>query len=270
MQVLEIKTIINKINQKEIFEAQTPDLALSIKISDYVPFIFTALHSGHNLRKDLVEKCLLNDYERWYEEDPKTDEFISLLPVTLISNDSRYEYDLNRSEKEAIYETAWGKIVWKAPLDEEERELSLAKYRNFYKVAEALIRMIESMFSRVFVFDIHSYNYKRIQRETPVFNLGTKGVDEKRYKKEIDTFINHLEKIQLPGIQTAVKKNDVFQGRGHFALHISKHFRSTLVFPLEIKKVYCDEMTGEVFEKMVTALKDKLENAMVTLIEPEN
>lgn len=258
MLVLDIKTILNKIANQEVFEAQTPDLALHIKINEYVPFVCTALHNGGRLRDDLLHKCILSDYERWYEEDPKTRYFVSSLPIVLCSNDTRYEYDLNRSEQEAVYKTAWGKQVWRYPLNASETEQSLMKYQNFYEVAEAIIGKLESLFSQVNVFDIHSYNYKRIERETPVFNLGTRGVNEIKYSKEIANFIHHLEQVQLSEIPVTVKKDDVFEGRGHFTLHISRFFRNTLVFPLEIKKVYCDELTGEIFEDTANQLKLEL------------
>ena len=94
---LSINEIIKKIKNYETFEAVPIDKSFHLKIRSYLPFISAAIHSGSNLRGNLIEKVIHNDYERWYEEDPHTDTFISSMPITITGNDSRFEYDLNRS-----------------------------------------------------------------------------------------------------------------------------------------------------------------------------
>ena len=110
---LEISEIIDLIQAEKIFEAVSSDGSFEIKINRYVPYCCTAIHDGSNLRAELVDKIALDEYKRWYEEDPFTGDFIASMPITLIGKDSRFEYDLNRNPKECIYEEAWGNKVWK-------------------------------------------------------------------------------------------------------------------------------------------------------------
>ncbi|PLW98736.1 MAG: flavohemoglobin expression-modulating QEGLA motif protein, partial [Marinilabiliales bacterium] len=173
MQTLKVNDIIKNINDELVFEASTPDNEFHIKIESYVPYICTAIHNGENLRKELQEKIALNKKERWYEEDPYTGSFISSMPIVLIGNDSRYEYDLNRSKEECIYELAWGKAVWNKNPTAKEKKISLEKHNAFYKILQTLLKKLESKFNASLVFDIHSFNYKRYNRLLPVFNIGT-------------------------------------------------------------------------------------------------
>src|SRR5574343_83329 len=113
---LSIFEIIEKIQKEECFSAITSDGSFSIFIDEYVPYVCLALHNGGNLREDLRKKIKLKKFERWSEEDVLTGEFIFSLPIRVIAHDSRYEYDLNRSPKKCVYETAWGKTVWKKKL----------------------------------------------------------------------------------------------------------------------------------------------------------
>ncbi|GAL02404.1 hypothetical protein JCM19237_5297 [Photobacterium aphoticum] len=117
--------VLDKIQQLIPFEAQLNDGSLTIRISEYQPYIATAIHHGHRLRGDLMPNCLLNEDERYFEEDPFTGDFISSLPIVLQGEDSRYEYDLNRGPDNCIYEEAWGKPVWSTPLTDAERAVSL-------------------------------------------------------------------------------------------------------------------------------------------------
>ncbi|MFT5183754.1 MAG: hypothetical protein ACI84C_000880, partial [Flavobacteriales bacterium] len=96
MQKLNINQIIMLIKNGQTFEATTADNSLSVKINRYVPFCCTAIHDGSALRNNLTDRIALDEYARWYEEDPYTGAFIDSLPITLVGNDSRFEYDLNR------------------------------------------------------------------------------------------------------------------------------------------------------------------------------
>ena len=69
------------------------------------------------MRESMKSKCALSELQRWKEEDPLTGDFISSMPIKIIPNDSRYEYDLNRKPTECIYkDKAWGQVVWKKKL----------------------------------------------------------------------------------------------------------------------------------------------------------
>ena len=256
---LSIEEIVLRIEQEEIFEAVVDDYSFTLKVESYVPYVCAAVHDGHQFRKELWSNCLHTDYERWYEEDPATKEMVQLHPIVIAGMDSRFEYDLNRAPDTAIYEDAWGKKLWKNPLPQEMKERSLEKHHNFYKVVFALIAKLEEKFGVCIVYDMHSYNWKRWNREVPTWNLGTANVDNKRFGNEIESWRSTLEKMPLPnGIKSTSKINDTFQGNGYFLKFITQNFDNTLVLATEIAKVYCDELSQIMYPEVVRAIKNYL------------
>ncbi|MGD9580417.1 MAG: N-formylglutamate amidohydrolase, partial [Vampirovibrionia bacterium] len=163
------------------------------------------------------------------------------------------------------YEEAWGKIVWKTPLSDDQKQTSILKHTNFYRVIDALISKLESKFNLCIVYDIHSYNYKREGRydKAPVVNLGTFYLDTERFNYLIDAWISELSKIMIDEKPISVKKNVIFYGRGYLVRHITDNFNNTLVLPTEIKKIYVDENTGEIYPDMVNLVKKALTEAIL-------
>jgi uncharacterized protein (TIGR02421 family) len=263
MQQLSINEIIRNIRDEKIFEATTSDGSFRIKINRYVPYCCTAIHHGAALRKSLKEKIALDDFDRWYEEDPHTGDFIESMPITLIGLDSRYEYDLNRKPEECVFDIAWGKKVWKSTLSPKERQLSVTKHANYYKVTHALIEKLEGLFGGSVVYDIHSYNHMRWDRNVPLFNIGCESIDLKKFGKCIDHWNNELSDISLTGIESKAAINDVFYGRGYNLEYINTNFKNTLVLATEIKKVYCNELTGADYPKVIKELQQKLKQAII-------
>jgi uncharacterized protein (TIGR02421 family) len=259
---LSLTEIIQKIEAYETFEASDVEEGFILKIEEYVPYICCAIHNGHQLRKELSTKIALSPAERWYEEDPYTADFVASLPIVLQGCDSRYEYDLNRAPESAIYEEAWGKQVWESPLTAPEKALSLQKHQNFYAVLTALVAQLEKKFQACVVYDIHSYNYQRIERETPVFNLGSEKIKPK-FTDLVKTWHKELHKIKLPHTQNTTAINDVFYGRGYLLAYLSNQFENTLVLATEVKKIYCDEASGEVFPQMIEALAKGFKKAIL-------
>lgn len=263
MQKLKISEIIKLIEKQETFEAISSDNSFIIKINRYVPYCCTAIHDGSNLREQLKNKIAIDDYNRWYEEDPHTGEFIDSLPITIIGLDSRFEYDLNRKPEECIYEEAWGKKVWKRPLTPTEKQTSLQKHKNFYKVVYALILKLESLYDSCVVYDIHSYNYQRWERNVPLFNIGTERIDNEKFGTFIENWVTELSAISLSGIENHTAVNDVFFGRGYNLEFVSQNFSNTLVLATEVKKVYSNELTGEDYPKLIRELQQKLKKAIL-------
>jgi uncharacterized protein (TIGR02421 family) len=59
-------------------------------------------------------------------------------------------------------------------------------------------------------------------------------------------------------------ENSVFlMGKGYFIKFISKNFKNTLVLSTEIKKIYCDELSGDIYPQLVMDLKNELKKAIV-------
>lgn len=260
---LSIEEMIQRIGKGIAFEAEARDRSFRIKIREYVPYVCTAIHDGGNFRDELKLKTVLSDYERWYEEDPHTADFMSSMPIVLAGQDSRFEYDLNRDPNNCVYDTAWGKRVWKRPLTKPEKQRSLAKHTAYYKVTEALIAKIESLFGGCVVYDIHSYNYKRWDRPVPVFNIGTERIDNERYGDLAEAWRQELDAIEVADIDIQAKINDTFWGRGYNLQFITERFDHTLVLATEISKIYCDELTGEDYPAIITEVQEQMKTAVL-------
>ena len=256
-----IAEIIKAIQSGKAFKATAQDGSFSIKIDRYVPYVCTAIHDGSNLRPELKQKIALDAYERWYEEDPYTADFIASMPITLVGHDSRFEYDLNRETP--IYDEAWGKKVWSKKLTAKERRVSEQKHANYYKVTHALIEVLEKKFGAALVYDVHSYNHKRWDRKVPVFNIGAEKIDVKRYDKYLQNWREELAAIEIPGVKVDAKINDVFFGRGYNLQYITENFKNTLVFATEISKVYCDEETGDDYPQIIKYLQSRFKKAIL-------
>jgi len=263
MLMLSEKDCIALIKKGECFHAEVDDGAFIVKIEEYAPIICAAIHNGHRLRSDLQKTFLLSKEERFYEEDPYTDELISSFPIQIIGNDSRFEYDLNRAKTLSTYfKTAWDKQVWQKPLTQKQRAKSHSKHQAFYNVLEAIVTVIEKQFNNAIVFDIHSYNYKRIENDTPTFNIGGGQIDVERWGNIVNQFEKQLNKIELPNLNVRAATDEIFQGRGYLITHINAHFDNTLVLPTEVKKVFMNEASGEVYPLVLEELKAGFKNAI--------
>jgi len=251
------------IKKGECFHADVENSAFTIKIDEYSPIVCAAIHNGHNLRPELQKLMLLNDNEQLYEEDPYTSEMISSFPIVMTGNDSRFEYDLNRAKTLSTYfKTAWNKQVWKKTLSPKQRQLSHTKHQSFYNVLEALVAQLEKRFKNCIVFDLHSYNYQRIDKVTPLFNIGTSQIDMERWGVVAHYFEKQLNKISLPNIDAYAAIDEVFQGRGYLISHVNAHFDNTLVLPLEVKKVFMDETKGELYPLVLDELNADIKQAI--------
>jgi len=263
MQTFSEQDILNKIKNRETFTATIDGGAFTLKVDRYEPAFSAAIHNGGNMRPELVENCILTDAERYYEEDPYTGSFIENQPITLIGHDSRYEYDLNRSTDECVYETAWGKDVWKQPLSAETIATSKAKHAQFYRIVSAICDALLENFGECIVYDNHSYNFKRHERkDLPVFNLGTSSVKSDKWRPVIDRWLKALKSMPVDGCEISAAENDIFYGKGQLAAHCHGLYDDVLVLATESKKVFMDELTGEPDELVLPSLQ-KAYNATV-------
>lgn len=259
MERLSVDEICKKIQAEETFHAVSEDYGFTIKIDSYVHYVCGAIHDGHQFRKGLWDNCLHSEYDRWYEEDPETKNMVQSHPIVIAGRDSRFEYDLNRFPEEAVFETAWGKQLWREPLSESEKSLSLSKHANFYKVVSTLISKLEEKFGKCIVYDMHSYNWQRWDREVPTWNLGTSNIDNERFGDIIELWRKDLEGVNLPySIKQTAKINNTFYGNGYFLRFITNNFSNTLVLATEIAKVYCDELNQIIFPEVVESVENQL------------
>ncbi|QBG35415.1 flavohemoglobin expression-modulating QEGLA motif protein [Litorilituus sediminis] len=263
MLTLSDEECIQLIKKRKCFHAEVNGGSFIVKIDEYTPLICAAIHNGQRLRAELSKLFLLSKQEKYHEEAPYTDELLSSFPIQLIANDSRFEYDLNRAKALSTYfKRANQKQIWQKSLTPKQRLISHQKHESFYKVLEAIVSVIEKQFGNAIVFDIHSYNYKQRDENTPTFNIGSEQIDVERWGQVIKHFERQLNKIELPNLDVSAETDKVFHGRGYFISHINAHFDNTLVLPIEVKKVFMDENSGELYPLVLEELKSGFKNAI--------
>lgn len=248
--------IIHSIKSRQCFTATILGGAFTLKITQYLPAMSAAIHDGSNLRASLLDNCLLDETARYYEEDPYTGSFINEQAITLIAHDSRYEYDLNRNTDECVYETAWGKDIWKTPLTVTAIDESKAKHAQFYRIVAAIVEVLVEDFGQCIVYDNHSYNYKRHERhDLPVFNLGTSSVKSENWRPVINKWVHDLQSMQVDGVEVTAAENDIFFGKGFLAGFCHRKYDNVLVLATETKKVFMDELTGAASKVVLPSLQ---------------
>jgi len=268
MKEFSVKDCIEAIRDTQTFWASVNDGAFFLKIDEYTNFVCTAIHNGHRLRPALLDKCALSESQRLREEDPFTADFISNMPITVVANDSRYEYDLNRPTSTCVYEEAWGQIVWSQPLSDVEKTRSLAKHGDFYTILGALYTKLETLHPQLYAYDVHSYNYQRPgMGDVPLFNIGTEQVNTQRWQKEIDQWAQGLDSFQLPGVSVRAAVNEVFQGRGYQATFVREHCANTLLLATEFKKAFMDEATGTPYPDIIDKLHVQFEQLICDMAQ---
>lgn len=223
-----------------------------------LPLLTTAIHAGHDLRPELVDRIALDDATRRREEDPHTDRLTSVGGVPVIAQRSRFEVDLNRPREQAVYQSpddAWGLDVWQEPLPDGVVERSLAVYDEFYGTMRRLLDEM-ALAGPFLVLDLHSYNHRRDgaggppapASGNPEVNVGTGLLDREHWEPVISTFMDSLGAEVVAGHHLDVRDNVRFQG-GHFSRWVQERYDGVgCALAVELKKVFMDEWTGEVDE----------------------
>ena len=253
---------IAKISNQKCFSAVDLEGIWTISIKEYVPLVCVTLHSGSGFPSELEQHCLLSAADRIFEEDPHTDELVADQPIVLSGMDSRYYYDLNRTPGHCDQTVVFSRRVWKQdvhPLS----SLAQQRHEKFYALLKVLVDKLIELFGYCLIIDVHSYNYSRIDRETPLFNLGTAN-----YKRE-DAHLFACQWKQVladtwfPGIKIPVAENDVFKGDGYLLQWVQREFPQTcLTICIDIKKIYCDEATGAIYPLQFRRLSQILNKAI--------
>jgi N-formylglutamate amidohydrolase len=235
----------------------------------------TAIHDGHAIRPDILEKMALADDERLREEDPFTAETIRGLDNRIVFHRSRFEIDLNRARDSAVYlrpEQAWGLKVWREPPSDAELAEVLAVHDAYYAMLGDYLRGIEAQYGRFVVLDVHSYNHRRagpaaastLASAAPEINIGTSSMDRTRWAPVVDAFMEFAEDFEFLGRRLDVRENVAFQGRGEQTRFIHERFPETgCAIAVEFKKIFMDEWTGVPDWQAIAAL-----HALVTASVP--
>jgi hypothetical protein len=193
---------------------------------------------------------------RLREEDPFTAEFVQDIPTNIVVRRSRFEVDLNRAPKDAIYirpGQAWGLNVWRRPPDDAECAKLLHQHASYYALLRQVLAGIEAMFGAFVVLDMHSYNHRRAgasssptpQDDAPDINIGSYSMDRDRWAHVLDPFIASLRSAKVGGRPLDVRENVAFAGKGEQTRFIHEHFPKTgCAIAVEFKKIFMDEWTG--------------------------
>ena len=221
------------------------------------PVIATAIHDGHDLRPAVAEMIKLADADRLREEDPFTAQAVTGVPTHIAVHRSRFEFDLNRPAKTAVYRTpeqSWGLRVWRSEPDQALVADSLAIHSAYYRMLGNLLNDMAEKDGRFVLIDVHSYNYRRDgpdaaavpQDEAPDINIGTFSMPRAEWAFLLDPLMEEMRSFDFNGRRLDVRENVAFQGRGEQTRFVHDRYPGKgCAIALEIKKFFMDEWTGE-------------------------
>lgn len=218
------------------------------------PIVATAIHDGHDVRREVARELALDASTRRREEDPYTACFTRVGDARVVVHRSRFEVDLNRPRSKAVYrrpEDAWGLEVWRRCLPPAIVAGSLSIYDAFYEQVGGLLGLVTGRHGRIVVLDLHSYNHRRDDPgraadpdDNPDINVGTSNMDRRRWAGVVGGFIADVARGTVRGRRLSVGENVRFQG-GHMVQWMHDRFPdSVCALAVEVKKVFMDEWTG--------------------------
>ncbi|MCB5230505.1 MAG: N-formylglutamate amidohydrolase [Candidatus Cloacimonas sp.] len=232
------------------------------------PIICTAIHNGHQVSKLVEENLAISAEDRLREEDPFTEYFTKISNNRIIALKSRFEFDLNRSRDKAIYqkpEDAWGLVTRKREYTQEEKDIVLQGYDDFYRRVELNVQEMIDIYGKCFVWDIHSYNHHRLGSDQPFDSeelnpeiiLGTSNLTEEWFP-----LVAEIQEVLLEqnyfGRKIDARINVKFPG-GYFPRWLNNEFQGKVCcIALEFKKTFMDEWTSVFYPDVMKRLRELL------------
>lgn len=242
------------------------------------PIIGTAIHNGHHIRAEALDRMALDDAGRLREEDPFTAYAILDVPNRIVFHRSRFEIDLNRARDEAVYlrpEQSWGLQVWRQPPSPAIIARSLRIHDAYYAMLGQMLTGIAAEHGGFVLLDIHSYNHRRggadvdptPEAEAPQINIGTFSMDRARWAHVVDPFMASLRSFAFRGRSMDVRENVAFEGRGEQTRFVHANFPETgCAIAIEFKKFFMDEWTGEPDLEALTAMRAMIAASLPVLL----
>ena len=242
------------------------------------PVVATSVHAGHDLRPEIAEAMVLDEATRLREEDPFTDRIAAVVRDRVVTTRSRFEADLNRPRREAVYrrpDDCWGLDVWHGgTLSRKLFEGSLETYDAFY---DALAPRLDALAERgpFVLLDVHSYNHRRdgadaepaSAEDNPEVNVGTASIDRETFGPLVERFLADI-RPGAPGCGPIdARENVAFEGRALAWFVHDRYPGVGCVLALEFKKVWMDEWTAVVDEERLGCLRQALEATLPGLEE---
>jgi N-formylglutamate amidohydrolase len=253
-----------------------PDLLWRIG-RDASPVIGVCLHSGHDMRPELIPYLAIDEQTRIREEDPFTDYWAGACGTFAVVRRSRFEVDLNRRIEEAICvqpADCWNLGIWKQPIPDSMRERSLAEHTAFYRMLDELLDELVERHGRFVIYDFHSYNHRRAGQQAPPadpganpeINVGTGSMESDYWAPVVEAFMERLSKSHLAERRLDVRENVNFRG-GFLAQHVHDRYpRRGCVLAIEVKKFFMDEWTGVTDLDQIAELRVAFENTIPAVI----
>ena len=242
------------------------------------PLVAAAIHDSSFVRHELRPFLALSDESRLREEDPWTGSWTVVATTRVVGRRSRFEVDLNRPRDNAVYlepQDSWGLKVWNRPLPQELVAKSLDVYDEFYAEVTTLVRELVEAHGAVVVYDLHSYNHRRMgpyadvdaPELNPEVNVGTGTMDRFRWAAVIDRFVADLRRFDFEGRNLDVRENVRFFG-GQLAKRLHGEFpESICVLSIEFKKFFMDEWSGEAFPATVESVQKALASTVPGVLD---
>jgi N-formylglutamate deformylase len=242
------------------------------------PLMAVALHDGHEVRPEVAELFAISESERLREADPFTASWTVIADTQLVVKRSRFEVDLNRPRKKAVYlkpEDAWGLTIWKQQPPPEVVQQSLAQYDAFYALIEQICTDLERRFGRFVIFDLHTYNHRRNGPDgspanptrNPEVNVGTGSMNRAYWAPVVERFLGDLRQFDFLGRQLDVRENIKFSG-GHCPIWVHRRFpESACVLAVEFKKFFMDEWTHQPDPVQLDAIRRLLQSTVPGVLE---
>ena len=242
-------------------------------------FAGISMHSGNRVREEILNILSVSESDRYREEDPYMDRFITDFPIRIMGRDSRFEYDLNRNPYRAIYDfdkPTWGLKIWNREITEAERSRSIQKHREVHELMEMVCSYLLKQNRYAMLFDLHAYCYQRETRQDwqdddrPEINIGTGAVNRDVFEPVITCFKSNLRRTLIHDHKLRISENEIFFG-GYLSRHLSRMYHDRLlVLALEYKKIFMDEWTGELYpdvlDKLIRDFKRAVDRAVETCL----
>jgi N-formylglutamate amidohydrolase len=243
-----------------------------------MPIVATAIHAGHDTRREVTGLFAVPEADRLREEDPFTDRWTKIADNQVVVHRSRFEVDLNRPRERAVYlkpDDAFGLEIWKTPLPDDALQRSLALYDEFYAQFRGICDDLVAAHGRFVVLDLHSYNHRRSGPDAPVddpaknpeINVGTGSLDREQWGTLVDRFMEDVAAAPFEGGRLDVRENVRFKG-GFLSRWVHEHYATSgCALAIEVKKIYMDEWTGREDEAVVVSMLEVLRSAIPGLLE---
>ncbi len=244
-----------------------------IELDSPTPIVTAAIHNGHKLSESLSRISALSEKERFREEDPYTGIWGNISENHIVSQRSRFEFDLNRAPEKAMYllpSDAWGLTLWKRQPSRRLIAQTLNQYHSIYQEIQDGLETLIGRYGKIVILDLHSYNHRRGGPEAPPedpelnpeINIGTGTMDRDYWAPVVDRFLEDLRAYEFQGRKWDIRENIKFRG-GYFPTWIHSTFgESACCISVEMKKFFMDEWSGrpdwDIIDAIAGALFDTL------------